>query len=353
MPITVAIVGGGMFGAKHVDCFRGDPRARVKWMGVRSDASLAEWSRDPRVERATRRLEEILGDPEVDAVVVATPPGSHAELALAVLRAGKHLLLEKPLAATRAQAAAVVEEAARRPGQVVLEASCRHARLTPKFPLVKGLVDSGRLGTIYHLHHVMLTPDTFLDWNPRGRWALSRAEAGGGPLFDWGEYDLSFLLGILGDAPALRAVAAFQRGGLRTVAGDVEQHAAAFLTFDGGLTLAYERGAGVHGRAGLETRIHGTRGGLRLSYLTWESPELELFCEGPDGRPVREVLTVDMSGHRFDDNVPLVAHFLDCVEGKATPAMPVDLAYKHLDVILRMLEAGAPHPEGAGPRALT
>jgi len=53
------------------------------------------------------------------------------------------------------------------------------------------------------------------------------------------------------------------------------------------------------------------------------------------------VLTVDMSGHRFDDNVPLVAHFLDCVQGKATPAMPVARAYKHLDIILRIYEAEA------------
>src|SRR5512138_1686854 len=105
-PITVAIVGGGMYGAKHVDCFRGDPRARVKWMGVRSEASLAQWRADGRVERATQDLSEILRDPEVDAVVVTTPPGSHAELALEALRAGKHLLLEKPMTASRAQAAA-------------------------------------------------------------------------------------------------------------------------------------------------------------------------------------------------------------------------------------------------------
>jgi predicted dehydrogenase len=340
-PITVGIVGGGMYGAKHVECFQGDGRARVKWMGVRSDASLAQWARDPRVERTTRALAEILGDPEVDAVVVTTPPGSHAELALAVLRAGKHLLLEKPMAVTRAQAAAVVEEAAQRPGQVVLEASCRHARLQPKFAFVKGLLDAGRLGTVYHLHHVMLSPDTYLDWNPRGRWALDRPQAGGGPLLDWGEYDLSFHLGVLSDAPELRGVAGFQRGGLRAVSGDVEQHAAAFLTFAGGLTYAYERGAGVHGEARSETRIHGTRGALRFSYLSWDSPEVELFSERPDGKQARELLTVDMSGHRFDDNVPLVGHFLDCVQGKAAPAMPVARAYKHLDVLLRIYEAQA------------
>jgi predicted dehydrogenase len=335
---TVAVVGGGMIGAKHVDAFCADGRARVKWVCNRSEALVRRWATDPRVERATRDAGEILRDPEVDAVVVATPPDTHAELGLAALRAGKHLLLEKPMALSRGEAAALAEEAARRPAQIALEASCRHARLQPKFAFVREIVESGRLGAIYHLHHVMLSPDTYLDWNPRAEWALER-RAGGGPVLDWGEYDLSFLLGVLGDAPELRAVSGFHRGGLRTVSGDVEQHAAALLTFDGGLTCAYERGAGVHGEARTETRIHGTRGGLRVAYPSWESAEVELFHEGPDGRPRREVLAVDMSGRARDDNDALIAHFLDCLEAKAAPAMPLARALKHLEIALRILEA--------------
>ncbi len=335
-PVTAAVIGGGMIGEKHVEALHAGGRARVKWVCNRSEERLRRWAADPRVERATPDAGEILGDPEVDAVVVATPPATHAELGLAVLRAGKHLLLEKPMAVAPEEAAALVAEAARRPGQVALDASCRHARLQPKFERVKAIVASGRLGEIYHLHHVMLSPDTFLDWNPRARWAMEQRLAGGGPVVDWGVYDFSFLLGVLGDGPALQEVRSFRRGGLRTRSGDVEQHAAAFLTFDGGLTVAYERGAGVHGDARSETRIHGTRGGLRLGYPTWEPPAVELFEEGPDGRPRREVLPVDLGGHGGDD-AALVAHFLDCVEGRATPAMPFARAAKHLDIVLRIL----------------
>jgi len=335
---TVAVVGGGMIGAKHVEALEAGGRARVKWVCDASEELLRQWAADARVERVTPHAADVFADPEVDAVIVATPPATHAALGLAVLRAGKHLLLEKPMAVAREEAAALVEEAVRRPGQIALDASCRHARLQPKFDFVKAIVASGRLGEIYHLHHVMLSPETFLDWNPRAHWAMEKRLAGGGPVLDWGVYDLSFLLGVLGDGPALRGVTAFRRGGLRTRSGDVEQHAAAFLAFDGGLTVAYERGAGVHGEARTETRIHGTRGGLRLGYPTWEPPAVELFEEGPDGKPRREVLPVDLGGHA-DDNAALVAHFLDCVEGRATPAMPFGRAAKHLDIILRILDA--------------
>jgi len=67
------------------------------------------------------------------------------------------------------------------------------------------MVESGELGQVYHVRHRHLMRSTFIEYNPRGSWAHSRKQAGGGPLFDWGSYDLSFHLGVLGDAPELLA----------------------------------------------------------------------------------------------------------------------------------------------------
>jgi len=104
-----------------------------------------------------------------------------------------------------------------------------------------------------------------------------------------------------------------------------------------GLTYYYERGAGVHGETACETRIYGEKGGLRLQFPTWDSNEIEFFY-GQD-EPHKERITVDMSAHPADDNIPLVEHFLDCLEGKAEAMMPLERAGKHLEILFGILES--------------
>jgi len=258
-----------------------------------------------------------------------------------VLQAGKHLLIEKPMAVSREEVNAIVEEVAAHPNLVVLEGSCRHSRLNPKFTFIKDFIDSGKLGRIYHIHHNHLGQDTFVEYNPNGAWAMDKRLAGGGPFMDWGEYDLSFHLGILGDRPELETVHAFTITGLRDLRKlapvvDIEMHGAAYMEFDGGLTYYYERGAGVHGETRCETRLYGTQGGLHFYYTTWEPKTIEYFYS--NDKPEKEVLTVDMGKHPAHDNIPFVAHFLDCLEGKARPLMPVSLAAKHLDILFNILK---------------
>jgi predicted dehydrogenase len=335
--IQIGLIGGGMYGGVHIQCVREEGRGEVRWVCTRTESSLRDIQYKYAIPKGTLSYHDILADPEVTAVIIATPPGSHAQIAIDALRAGKHVLLEKPMAVSKEESDAIVAEAASRPEQVVLECSCRHSRLQPKFAFVKGLIDTGKLGNVYHIHHHQLSPATFLDWNPKGTWALDKHQAGGGPVFDWGAYDFSFHLGLLGDVPRLLSVKSFAVNHLRQIKSDVEQHAAAFLEFDTGLTYYYERGAGVHGELPNETRIFGDRGGLRFSYLSWESNQVEYFYEDKHGKPQKELLRVDMDGNPGNDNLALIHHFMDCIQGKATPEMPVTLAAKHLDIMLRIL----------------
>jgi predicted dehydrogenase len=238
----------------------------------------------------------------------------------------------------------VVRAAQDHPELVVLEASCRHTRLQPKFRFIKEVIDSGKLGRVYHIHHNHLGRTTFVEYNPAGTWGVDKTLAGGGPFIDWGVYDLSFHLGLLDDEPKLKSLRCFKINGLHDVSGyaqvaDVEQHGAAWMEFDTGLTYYYERGAGVHAETDCETRIQGTKGGLRFHFPTWESTTVEYFFE-ENGEPKKETFEVDMSGHGPDDDVPLVAHFLDCLEGKAEPMMPVELAAKHMEILFRILSDG-------------
>jgi predicted dehydrogenase len=338
----IGVIGAGMFGQVHLQHFQQDGRAEVTWVCSASAESVQTAQERFGITHGTRDYREMLKDPALEAVVITSPPDTHVPMAIAALRAGKHVLLEKPMTTTRRAMHRLLAEVERHPGQVVLECSARHTRLQPKFGFVKGLIDSGRLGQVYHIHHRHLMPSTFVEYNPKGAWAMDKRQAGGGPFFDWGVYDLSFHLGVLGDAPQLKKIRSFHRNDLRDMTwrvpvADIEQHGAAFMEFDTGLTYYYERGAGVHADVPNETRIFGTKGSLRLTFPTWDSNEMEFFSVSDRGEVTRETLTVDMSAHPANDNIALVGHFLDCLEGKSTPMMPVTLAAKHLDILLSLL----------------
>jgi predicted dehydrogenase len=343
--LNVAVVGAGMIGDVHVERIRQDGRGEVRWLVARTDRTVTEKLAKHGVPCGTTDYRDVLEDDDVDVVVIASPPSTHLGILADALDAGKHVLLEKPMVTTRADLRRLLAVVKRHPRQLVLECSCRHARLQPKFRFVKSLIASGAIGKVYHVHHTHLMRSTFIEYNPKGAWALRRALAGGGPFFDWGVYDLSFHLGVLGDRPQLAKVSAFTKRGLKVfsdpaVRSDVEEHGAAFLEFDRGLTYYYERGSGAHLESANQTRISGTKGGLRFGFCSWDSPEVEVFGLDSSGRETKEVRKVDMSGHQ-DDNLALTKHFFDCVLDRTKPMMPVALAAKHLDILLRIFEAAA------------
>jgi predicted dehydrogenase len=179
-----------------------------------------------------------------------------------------------------------------------------------------------------------------VEYNPKGAWAMNKELAGGGPFADMGVYDLSFHLGLLDDVPQLKSLRSFSRNDLRDMSNfvefsDVEQHGAAWMEFDTGLTYYYERGAGVHSETPNETRLYGTKGGLRFQFPAWDSNEIEYFY-AENGKIHKEVFSIDRNTP--DDTFVLVQHFLDCLDGKAQPLMTVQKAAKHMEILFQILE---------------
>ncbi|MFT3891568.1 MAG: Gfo/Idh/MocA family oxidoreductase [Anaerolineales bacterium] len=236
--------------------------------------------------------------------------------------------------------AKIVKAVEAAPSLKVLEASCRHTRLTRKFQFIKSLIDSGKLGEIYHIHHNTLGRGTFIEYNPNGAWAMNKKLAGGGPFADRGVYDLSFHLGLLNDAPNLRSMQRFTRNDLRDMSkwvafSDIEQHGAAWMEFDTGLTYYYESGSGVHNETPNESRIYGTKGGLRFQHFSWDSNEIEFFTT-ENGEPRKETFTIDMSKEP-NDSLAITTHFLDYLDGKVEPLMTVPLAAKHMEILFKIM----------------
>jgi predicted dehydrogenase len=152
-PIGVAVVGAGYWGPNLVRNFQASPSFRLRWLCDldlgRAERVLGGYS----IVRPTDNLAVVLDDPDVRAVAIATPAGTHLDVAMAALRAGKHVLLEKPLAATYADGLALVEEADRRG----LTLMCDHTYCyTPAVQRIRELLGSGELGELHYIDSVRI-----------------------------------------------------------------------------------------------------------------------------------------------------------------------------------------------------
>jgi predicted dehydrogenase len=147
-PIRVAVVGLGYWGPNLVRNLHEVSEAEVVAVcDLRTEALEAIGRRYPAVRR-TERYEEVLADPAVDAVAIATPVSSHHPLAIRALEAGKHVFIEKPLAASSAEARELIALADRR-GLVLMPG---HTFLySPPVNMIRELLARGELGDIYFI----------------------------------------------------------------------------------------------------------------------------------------------------------------------------------------------------------
>ncbi len=345
---NIGIIGAGMIAEKHIQAFQQTGKANITWLAELKDDLLEEITNKYNIPNGTKDYHDMLADSNVDAIIICTPPKSHRPIFSDVLKAQKHVLLEKPLGMTPEEVDEIVKERQNYPNLIVSGASGRHARLHPKYRLVKEIIDSGKLGDIYFIHHNALARQSRggIEYHPTAKWFLNKEIAGGGPLFDWGVYDLSFHLGILSDKPELEKIyTAFTKSGLDKVDPgadifDVEEHFMTTLEFSGDIKFYWERASHVNVEEQNQTRIYGTKGGLKFGFCSWDPEFVEFFDVENEGRGKArsEVIKVNMDNHGGDD-YELAKHFLEVLEGKDKPIMPVELAQKHLNIIFDVYKA--------------
>lgn len=164
---------------------------RVAAVGSRSADSARTFAAKWGIERAHASYDELLADPDVDIVYVATPHNFHAANATAALENGKHVLVEKAFTVNSAEARAVFETARAR-GLLAMEAMW--TRFLPHMAYVRSVIEGGLLGDIRSLHadHTQRLPS-----DPAHR--LNNPSLAGGCLLDVGVYPVSFAHDVLGD----------------------------------------------------------------------------------------------------------------------------------------------------------
>lgn len=331
----IAIIGRGAMGATHARALASLGRAeQIKYVVARTAGGIAEAAPAASV---IDDFDVVLNDSEIDVVLICTPTGTHRDLAVRALRAGKNVVLEKPISLTMDDGRAIHNEAVRS-GKVFMVAQV--VRFFAGYRQLADDVAAGKLGRLVSARATRLSSKP--DW---ADWLRDFAEAGG-MLVDFGIHDFDQLNLLLGEPVEVFAQGPTD-GGVSSGAkkrtppmGPVETT----VTYrDGGVgqVLSFaDLPAGVPFRSSLD--VVGTGGYAQYEYVaeTPESPTVSRYSLSAQAHESQILLGVD------DPYVRQLEYFLDCVDEGVEPSVsPTLSALRALEVALaatKSLASGAP-----------
>ncbi|QYM79139.1 Gfo/Idh/MocA family oxidoreductase [Horticoccus luteus] len=270
-PIRYGVVGAGVIANYMARAFtEGRDSIAVALADVNRTAAekLAPALGQPRIVADYR---ELLADPAIDAVYLATPPFLHRPMTIEALRAGKHVCCEKPFMLTQAEVRDVLAVQREHPHLKVNCASSRYLA-TGTAQRARALIAAGDLGRLYRVSYeqVIGAPKPGSTLPP---WRNDPAKNGGGITFDWGPYDLDWLAFVLGDLFRPRVVFAVTGHYFPLTPErvppclDVDGYYSAEIICDHGLTIHWERRAAEHGPSRHNIELRGTRAGLDTYFM--------------------------------------------------------------------------------------
>ncbi len=318
MSVKVGVVGFGYWGPNLARNFAALPGCELAWCCDGSEAARARFAPLYPGARFTGEFDDLLSDPELDAVALATPVPSHATLAQRVLAAGKHCFVEKPLAQSVAEAEAAVE-AARSAGRVLMVGHLLEYH--PGVVRLKELADSGELGQVHYLYGNRLN--------------LGKLRADENALWSLGAHDVSVTLRLAGEEP----VEVHARGESYMRPG-IEDVVFCFLRFPSGLS-AHLHLSWLDPHKERRFTIVGSRRMATFDDMALEG-KLTVYDKGFDESTSSYGEYITRSGDiwspRLPNAEPLRAeclHFVECIAEGRTPVSDGESGLR----VVRVLEA--------------
>jgi predicted dehydrogenase len=318
MSVSIGVVGLGYWGPNLARNFDALPDAELRWCCDAREELRERFATLYRGTRVTAELDDLLADPELDAVVLATPVPTHADLAVRVLEAGKHCFVEKPLAQSVADAERAVAAAARADRVLMVGHLLEYH---PAVAKLKQIADDGELGAIHYIYSNRLN--------------LGQLRADENALWSLGAHDISVILRLAGEEP--HEVSARGESYMRD---GIEDVVFAFLRFPSGLAAHLHLSwLDPH-----KERRFTVVGSKRMA--TFDDMELErkvtVYDKGFDESSASYGEYITRSGDIWSPRIPNAeplrleaAHFVACIrEGRA----PVSDGESGLRVV-RVLEA--------------
>jgi len=312
--LNIAMIGGGFMGKAHSLAYAAMPMffwpapARpVKKLVVDVTDELARTASERYAwEGYSSSWRDVIADPSIDVIDIATPNNSHAEIAIAAAQAGKHIICEKPLAPT-AEEAGRMYRAAKNAG--VVTAVAFNYRRTPAVALAKKYIEEGAIGEILNFRGTYLQ-DWSADPNSPLSWRFQKSVAGSGAVGDIGSHVVDLARYLVGEISEVTSVVStfikdrpLQAGGFDNLGAsstsdgprgpvDVDDEAMTLVKFRDGAVGSIEATRNAWGRNNFITfEIHGTEGSIFFNYENRDELQVAFKNDPADRRGFRTVYT--------------------------------------------------------------
>ncbi|HEY4552723.1 MAG TPA: Gfo/Idh/MocA family oxidoreductase [Bacillaceae bacterium] len=323
--IRIGMIGSGTISDFHLQAYRKNNQAVIHAICDLNQERAAQKMKQFGAETYYTDYRDLLADSKVDAISICTWNHTHAGIAIEALNAGKHVLVEKPLA-TSHEDALKAEEAAKRSGKILQVGFVR--RFDPNIQKLKTMIALGELGDIYYAKASSLRRLG----NPGG-WFADSKKSGGGPLIDIGIHIIDtcwYLMGCpeilsisgntykkLGQREHIRGLSFYKAADYGHAVNDVEDMANALIRFKNGASLAIDASFTLHAkRDEISMRVYGEKGGAEIE------PEFFLVSEKYhtilNMTPQTDSRSLDID-RAFDNEID---HFVDCCIKNIQPISP-------------------------------
>jgi predicted dehydrogenase len=310
----VGVIGGGWPGKAHAKGYVGSGGYRLVAVADLIPSRRREMMDQFKIPREHATWEDMVADTEVDAVSVCLPNHLHAAVTLAALRAGKHVVCERPPALTAAEAKRIDTAAAKAQKHVLYGFQRRFGG--PELAS-KQAIDRGYAGNVYHARAVWTRTRAV----PIGTgWFTEKEKSGGGALFDLGSAMLDLAWSLLGE-PKPASVFAVAQNRLQGLAPegvkfDVEEAAFGMVRFENGASLELAASWALNqspSQNGVVCRVHGDLGAVDV--YTPKGAVMHRGFEGPKFQSKETPLKLPkLVGHPA-----MMRHFRECILGKSLP----------------------------------
>ena len=315
--IKVAVIGCGNISQAHLSAYRKNPKVELYALCDINEKQLNKRADECGISRRYVDLDTMLRElPEIDAVSVCTWNSAHAPCVLAALKAGKHVLCEKPMA-INAQLAEEMERTAKENGKLLMIGFVR--RFGNDCAILQDLINDDQFGEIYYAKATYLRRNG----NPGG-WFGDLSRSGGGPLIDLGVHVIDLTRYLMGNhKPVSVYGATFHKlGNRKNIKGgvgyqsvsasrndicDVEDAVTALIRFDNGSVISVEASFSLNLEKDKgDIEFFGTKAGAKLN------PELTIYSSMSNYMTnVELTVPTALSFESLFENE--INHFVDCV----------------------------------------